>query len=75
MILVPKMLKRINSYTDDDYIRVKKLEANIENEIANEMEDYDFLYPHLDDPEFSYKIAKHKEFYENRSGLRYQILF
>ena len=47
----------------NEYKRKKEI---IENEIANEMEDYDFLYPHLDDPEFSYKIAKHKEFYENR---------
>ena len=47
----------------NEYKRKKEI---IENDIANEMEEYDFLYPHLDDPEFSYKIAKHKEFYENR---------
>ena len=47
----------------NSYRRKKEI---IESEVANQLEDYDFLYPHLDDPEFSYKIAKHKEFYENR---------
>lgn len=39
----------------------------VPNEVSEETEpisssSYDFLYPELDDPEFSYKIAQHKEF-------------
>ena len=36
--------------------------------------EYNFLYPELDDPEFSYKIAKHKEFNDTKyDGEIYDI--
>ena len=43
----------------------RKMEV-IEGDIVEERDDYDFLYPHLDDPDFSLKIARHKEFYDSR---------
>jgi hypothetical protein len=47
----------------NEYQRKKE---NIEGEIASQRDDYEFLYPHLDDPDFSLKIARHKEFYDSR---------
>jgi hypothetical protein len=47
----------------NEYQRKKEF---IQSETADQRDEYDFLYPHLDDPEFSYKIAQHQEFYENR---------
>jgi len=47
----------------NDYQRKKE---KIESDIASQRDEYDFLYPHLDDPNFSLKIARHKEFYDSR---------
>ena len=47
----------------NEYQRQKEI---VQSQTADQRDEYDFLYPHLDDPEFSYKIAQHKEFYENR---------
>ena len=44
----------------------KRKKEKIESEILDQNDDYDFLYPHMDDPEFSMKIAKHKEFYDTQ---------
>lgn len=42
--------------------------------VQQESSEYNFLYPELDDPEFSYKIAKHKEFNDTKyDGEIYDI--
>ena len=73
IILPPSQVKNENIIMDDVLASVAKntneyqrKKERIENDAASQRDDYDFLYPHLDDPEFSLKIARHKEFYDSR---------
>jgi hypothetical protein len=52
-----------NANMGNDFQRKKEV---IEGDIAEQRDEYDFLYPHLDDPDFSLKIARHEEFYDSR---------
>ena len=45
-----------------------------ENQVDTDNDNYEFLYPELDDPEFNIKIAKRKEFYDTQyDGNIYDI--
>ena len=45
---------------------LQKEQKEYEENGRNIEDEYDFLYPHLNDPNFIIKLAKHKEFYDTR---------
>ena len=60
-----------NTKEYNDYL-LKKEKVEYDNKSSND--EYDFLYPELDDPNFNIKIAKRKEFYDTQyDGKVYNI--
>uniref|UniRef100_A0A6C0K1J0 Helicase ATP-binding domain-containing protein n=1 Tax=viral metagenome TaxID=1070528 RepID=A0A6C0K1J0_9ZZZZ len=45
---------------------LQKERAEYNDYLANPSDEYDFLYPHLNDPNFIVKLSKHKEFYDTQ---------
>jgi len=45
---------------------LRKERAEHDAYMANPTDEYDFLYPHLNDPNFIVKLSKHKEFYDTQ---------
>jgi hypothetical protein len=67
-----KILLKMNPMKNDYLQKREKLEY--QEELANESNTYDFLYPTLNDPNFNIKIAKRKEFFTNQyDGKIYDV--
>ena len=67
-----KILLKMNPIKNDFLQKREKLEY--EEELANQTNTYDFLYPTLNDPNFNIKIAKRKEFFTNQyDGKIYDV--
>ena len=47
-----------------DFFSIKKCQSEINKQELKTNDTYDFLYPHLDDPSFTQKITKKKEFFD-----------
>jgi superfamily II DNA or RNA helicase len=60
----PELQKYYEDLNANEYL--KKLEKESYKSQINNPYDLDFLYPDLDDPKFSLKIAKRQEFNENK---------
>ena len=61
----------VEKLADDEEPVVEKLD---ENQLDTDNDNYGFLYPELDDPEFNIKIAQRKEFYDTQyDGNIYDI--
>ena len=45
---------------------LRKERAEHDDYMANPTDEYDFLYPHLNDPNFIVKLSRHKEFYDTQ---------
>ena len=65
-------LNPIKSKSKNDFLFEKEKQEYEQNK--NTIDDNDFLYPTLDDPNFQLKLSRHKEFYDNKyDGNIYDI--
>jgi hypothetical protein len=62
----PVNKKEENEDTKYNAELLQKERAEYEDYAANPLDEYDFLYPHLNDPNFIVKLSKHKEFYDTQ---------
>jgi hypothetical protein len=58
--------KEDNEETKHNMELLQKERAEYDAYAANPTDEYDFLYPHLNDPNFIVKLSKHKEFYDTQ---------
>ena len=57
-----------------EYNKALQNKELLHNEYLSKNNEYDFLYPELDDPNFNIKIAKRKEFYDTKyDGTIYNV--
>lgn len=63
--ITAETLERLYNDGDMKGFLIAKDKAEVES-LQSIGDDYDYLYPSLDDPMFNVKIAQHKEFYDTR---------